>query len=60
MRIDVKRARRGLLKRNQWVAVVSANNGKKLFKSETYNNKAEAVHAADLLTRGEFLIVVED
>lgn len=51
MKILVKRARRGLLRRNQWVIVVLAENGETLLTSETYNNKSDAIHTANEVAR---------
>lgn len=45
MEFVVRRARRGVLKRNQWRFLIVAENGKKLASSETYNNRADAVSA---------------
>lgn len=45
---EVKRAKRGRLRRPQWVAVISAANGEPLFTSETYTNRGDAIHAAEV------------
>ena len=49
MKAVVKRARRGRLRRNQWVVSIVAGNGQKLFTSETYANRGDALHAVELL-----------
>jgi uncharacterized protein YegP (UPF0339 family) len=46
---EIKRAKRGRLKRNQWRAVVKADNGKVLFGSESYNNRSDADATVQLL-----------
>lgn len=51
MKIVVRRARRGLLKRNQWIIVVYAANGEVLLTSETYNNRGDAIHTANEVAR---------
>lgn len=48
----VKRAKRGRLRRGQWVCVIKAGNGEVLFVSETMSNKADAQHAAQVVISG--------
>ena len=41
MKFVIRRARRGLLKRNQWMFRIVAANGRVLAVSESYNNRAD-------------------
>jgi uncharacterized protein YegP (UPF0339 family) len=45
MKVELKRGRRGVMRRNQWFFRVVADNGKTLAHSETYNNRADALAA---------------
>jgi hypothetical protein len=50
---EVRRARRGRLRRNQWIAaIVATGNHHTLFWSETYNNHDDAVAAAQHVIDG--------
>lgn len=45
--IEIRRARRGLLRRNQWYAVIVASNGLEIWRtSETYNNHGDVAEIA--------------
>ncbi len=49
MKIVVKRARRGLARRNQWMTVVVGDNGEQEFSSERLHNKTHAETLAQKL-----------
>lgn len=47
MRFVITRARRGVLRRNQWYARIIAANGRVLFTSESYNNRGDCEAACN-------------
>lgn len=51
MKFVIKRARRGVLRRNQWTFVLVAANGETVAVGETYNNASDCAATVDRIIR---------